>query len=131
MTKNPRPASELKGLLSQDDIALLIEESCGLWSWFWQKPTLFHPRLWRFALLLTNVKRMTSGYLLELRHMVGSENYMRRVQETVLQAPRPITISMFFMLIVWAGEQCLCDSTNEFRRRCKQAARILYAVIRY
>lgn len=130
---DPRPASDLKGILSKDDLALLIEESCGFWWWFWQKPTLCHPRLWRVAALLSHLKNLASGlgYLQELRSMSGAENYLVRVQEVVLRAPRPVTVSMFMMMLVWAGEQCVADSREETRRRCEQAARVVHAVIKY
>ncbi|AII22560.1 protein LH2 [Lizard adenovirus 2] len=125
-----RPAKELSACLSEDDLFKLIAECSGYsWRW-WKAPTLFTPRLWKAVDSLKKLKDGTTAYQNELSLMLYSGNFVSDLQLACQSVPRPLTVSLFFMLLLWSSTYCMCETEEETKKRSKTAAKILYSLVK-
>lgn len=130
MRKLPKNACELAPLISKDDLSLLIAECTGVpWRWY-EKPTLFRPRLWKMGDMLRKISATSVKQQQELSLLLTTGNFVSDLQLTAQAVPRPLTLALFCVLVCWTARRCVGDSKEVTLGRCSTAAEILYSLLR-
>lgn len=129
MRNLPKNACELSPLISKDDLSKLIAECTGVpWRWY-EKPTLFRPRLWKMVEMLRKISAASERHQHELNLLLTTGNFISDLQLTAQSVPRPLTLALFCVLLCWAARRCVGDTKEVTLGKCRTASEILYSLL--